>query len=98
MSNLVFIIAFNLFGLLLILFIIFTGTLKKENPQKYKELGNPSIFGITNNPKRFNEYFRNKEYKSLENNFIKRISGFILIVLGLFLVTMLVAFIEILVL
>lgn len=94
MSNLVFIIAFNLFGLLLILFIIFTSTLKKENPEKYKELGNPSLFGITNNPQKFNEFFKNKEYKSLENNFIKRIISFFLVVLGLFLLAMLVAFIQ----
>tara|TARA_R110000868_G_scaffold407712_1_gene689429 strand:- start:4831 stop:5127 length:297 start_codon:yes stop_codon:yes gene_type:complete len=97
MSNLVFIIAFNLFGLLIILFIIFTSTLKKGNPKMYKDLGNPSLFGITNNPKRLNEFFKNKEYKSLENNFIRQISASILIVLGLWLATMLIMFVEILV-
>lgn len=98
MSNLVFIISFNLFGLLLILFIIFSGTLKKEAPEKYKELGSPTLFGISSDPSKLIKFFKEKEYESLENKFIKRLSSFFVIIFGLLFVAMLIGLIQLLLL
>ena len=94
MSNLLFITCFVLVSLHVVLFVFFTEKLKKEFPEKYEELGSPTIFGIKGGSSNFRKFLRKREYISLENESIERLGNFFLITRILFFIGFISLFIT----
>ncbi len=79
MSNLLFITVFSLFAMNIVLFVFFTEKLKKLFPEKYEDLGSPTIFSVKGGTSDFKKFLIKREYIALENDSLKQMGNFYLI-------------------
>ena len=72
------------FFLILIMFKIFYTALEKKRPEKFKELGKPSLFSWINRPESeliVYSFIRKREYTNLNNRKINIIGNIVLLLM-----------------